>query len=48
MFPDKPFDVLAEGLVSKKSRGNKAFELFLAGVRGWGARVVVACVTLRR
>jgi hypothetical protein len=34
----KPFDVLAEGLVSKKSRGDKtAIELFVAGVRGWGS-----------
>jgi hypothetical protein len=34
----KPFDVLAEGLVSDKSRGDKtAIELFLAGIRGWEA-----------
>jgi len=34
----KPFDVLAEGLLSKESRDNKtAIELFLAGVRGWEA-----------
>ena len=34
----KPFDVLAEGLISQQSRGNKmAIELFLAGVRGWEA-----------
>ena len=32
----KPFDVLAEGLLLKNSRGDKtAIELFLAGVRGW-------------
>ncbi len=32
----KPFDVLAEGLLSEKSRGDKTpLELFLAGVRGW-------------
>jgi hypothetical protein len=32
----KPFDVLAEGLLSEKSRGDwTAIELFLAGVRGW-------------
>jgi hypothetical protein len=32
----KPFDVLAEGLISKNSRGDKtAIELFLAGLRGW-------------
>ena len=30
----KPFDVLAEGLLSENSRGDKtAIELFLAGVR---------------
>jgi hypothetical protein len=34
----KPFDVLAEGLVSEKSRGDKTqLELFIAGVRGWEA-----------
>jgi hypothetical protein len=34
----KPFDVLAEGLISQQSRGNKtAIELFLAGVRRWEA-----------
>jgi hypothetical protein len=40
LFPTirKPFDVLAEGLVSKNSRGDKtAIELFLAGVQGWEA-----------
>jgi hypothetical protein len=32
----KPFDVLAEGLVSENSRGDKtAIELFIAGVRTW-------------
>ena len=35
---EKPFDVLAEGLLSKISRGNKtAIELFLAGLGGWDA-----------
>jgi len=34
----KPFAVLAEGLISKDSRGDRtAIELFVAGVRGWGA-----------
>jgi hypothetical protein len=34
----KPFDVLAEGLHSENSRGDKtAVELFLAGVRDWKA-----------
>jgi hypothetical protein len=34
----KPFDVLAEGLVSENSRGDEpAIELFVAGVRGWGS-----------
>jgi hypothetical protein len=32
----KPFDVLAEGLLSEKSRENKtSFELFIAGIQGW-------------
>jgi len=32
----KPFDVLAEGLISKNSRDNKTpLELFLAGIQGW-------------
>jgi hypothetical protein len=32
----KPFDVLAEGLISKNSRGDRtAIELFLAGIQGW-------------
>jgi len=32
----KPFDVLAEGLISKNSRSDKTpIELFLAGIRGW-------------
>lgn len=31
----KPFDVLAEGFVSEKSRGDKTpLELFLAGISG--------------
>ena len=34
----KPFDILAEGLVSKESLGDRtAIELFLAGIRGWEA-----------
>ena len=34
----KPFNVLAEGLVSEKSRDNKTpLELFIADVRGWEA-----------
>jgi hypothetical protein len=34
----KPFDILAEGLSSENSRGDKtAIELFIAGVRGWEA-----------
>jgi hypothetical protein len=32
----KPFDVLAEGLISKESRGDcTAFELFVRGVEAW-------------
>jgi hypothetical protein len=34
----KPFDVLAEGLVSEKSRGDRtAIELFVASVGMWEA-----------
>jgi hypothetical protein len=34
----KPFDVLAEGLISKNNRGDwTPLGLFLAGVRGWEA-----------
>jgi len=34
----KPFDILAEGLSSENSRGDKtAIELFMAGIRGWEA-----------
>ncbi len=34
----KPFEVLAEGLLSENSRGNKtAIEHFVAGVRSWGS-----------
>jgi len=34
----KPFDVLAEGLISEKSRGDRTpLELFIAGVQGWEA-----------
>ena len=34
----KPFDVLAEGLRSENSRGDKTpLELFLRGVAGWEA-----------
>jgi hypothetical protein len=33
-------DVLAEGLVSEKNRGDKTpLELFLAGIRGWDAEI---------
>jgi hypothetical protein len=36
----KPFDVLAEGFISKDNRGDRtAIELFLAGVRGWEGRL---------
>lgn len=36
----KPFDVIAEGLVSEKSRGDKtAIELLVAGVGGWEHRL---------
>jgi hypothetical protein len=36
----KPFDVLAGGLLSKNSRGDKTpLELFLAGLRGLDAEV---------
>ena len=36
----KPFDVLAEGLVSENSRDDKtAIELFLAGIREWEAEL---------
>ena len=32
----KPFDLLAEGIISKNHRGDwTPLELFLAGVRGW-------------
>ena len=35
----KPFDVLAEGLISKNSRGDKtAIDLFVAGARSWEGR----------
>jgi hypothetical protein len=34
----KPFDVLAEGLLNEKSRGDEtAIERFLVGVLGWEA-----------
>lgn len=34
----KPFDVLAEGLISENSRGDKTpIELFMAGIKGWEA-----------
>jgi hypothetical protein len=34
----KPFNVLAGGLISEKSRGDKtAIELFLTGIWGWEA-----------
>jgi hypothetical protein len=36
----KPFDILTEGLLSEKSRGDwTPLELFLAGVQGWEARL---------
>ena len=36
----KPFNVLAEGLISESSRDDKtAIELFVAGVRSWGTRL---------
>jgi hypothetical protein len=35
---NEPFDLLAEGLISKHSRGDKtAIELFVAGIAGWDA-----------
>jgi hypothetical protein len=38
MSNKKPFDVLAEGLVSEKSRGDwTPLELFVTGVRCWEA-----------
>ena len=34
----KPFEILAEGLKSENSRGDKTpLELFIGGVRGWEA-----------
>ena len=39
----KPFDVLAEGLLLKNSRGDKtAIELFTASVAAWDERALVA------
>ena len=42
----KPFDVVAEGLISEEGRGNwTAFELFVRGVDAWGddvKRLVIA------
>ena len=36
----KPFDVLAEGLISDNSRGDKtSIELFVADELGWEGRV---------
>jgi hypothetical protein len=36
----KPFDVLAEGLISKNNRGDRTLlELFLVGIRGWEAEL---------
>jgi hypothetical protein len=36
----KPFDALAEGLISRNSRGDRTrLELFLAGIRGWEAEL---------
>jgi DNA invertase Pin-like site-specific DNA recombinase len=35
---NKPFDVLAEGLVSESSRGDRTpIELFISGGQGWNA-----------
>ncbi len=40
----KPFDVLAEGLISKNSREDKtAIELFVAGVKRLAAATIRAC-----
>jgi hypothetical protein len=44
----KPFDVLAEGLISKNNRGDKtAIELFLAGIRALpvSLRATLICAT---
>ena len=39
----KPFDALAEGLISKDSRGDRtAIELFAHGVRAWPRVLVLA------
>jgi len=36
----KPFDVLAEGLLSENNRGDKTpLELFLAGVQSWNGQL---------
>jgi hypothetical protein len=36
----QPFDVVAEGLLSERSRGDwTRLELFIGGIRGWGARL---------
>jgi site-specific DNA recombinase len=36
----KPFDVLAEGLLSEKSRGDRTpLELFMPGIRGLGGPI---------
>jgi hypothetical protein len=36
----RPFNALAEGLVSENSQGDKtAIELFLAGIQGWETRL---------
>ena len=43
----KPFDVLAEGLLSKNSRGDwTPLELFLAGVRSWAGGLQRPCARL--
>ena len=42
----KPFDVLAKGLNSEKSRGDKtAIELFLAGLGGWETGILQRMVS---
>jgi hypothetical protein len=46
---DKPFDALAERVVSKDSRGDwTPLELFLAEVRGWEARLACKLRRLQR
>ena len=43
----KPFNVLAGGLISEKTRGDKTpLELFLAGVRSWAGGLQRPCARL--